>query len=203
VTNAAESISAAGTSLRQGLGRAVAPKGILPTAEQLATASNPENLVALARRRAGEQALGITSAQEAARSAESLRAQAGAAIAGTERPVAAAIPTATRAEALQAGKAAEEAGAQGAAEAAKNPVATYITDIANSFKETNPKLYQTLTDYGPAISAIAAPLVGMYGAKQATNIAIQQALTKAAPWAAGGLAAGAGFGLLSRGGGRE
>ena len=128
---------------------------------------------------------------------------------------------AREAEAVAARKAAEEAAANKAAEGAANTapeaaaaggipttvegaqstVGKYITDMSEAFKTSNPQIHAFLKDNGPAIAIAAAPFIAMYGTKVGTNMAIKATLEKAAPWAAGGLAAGAGFGMLS--GGRD
>lgn len=51
--------------------------------------------------------------------------------------------------------------------------------------------------HGATIAMIMAPLVAHMGERAAFNVAMKQTMEKAAPWAAGGLAAGAGFGMLS------
>ena len=67
----------------------------------------------------------------------------------------------------------------------------------DSIAASNPKANEIIKEWGPSILATAGPLVALYGEKAAMQMALRQTMEKAVPYAAGGLAVGAGFGMLS------
>jgi len=138
----------------------------------------------------------VVAKREAAAAAERAAAQTESTAAGqAAKGETAAAEQAAKGEATAAGGAVPTT-----VEGARGVVDKYLGEVAASLEKSNPTMYAFLKDNGAAISLAAAPLVAMYGTKVGTNMAIKATLEKAAPWAAGGLAAGAGFGMLSRGG---
>jgi hypothetical protein len=67
----------------------------------------------------------------------------------------------------------------------------------DSIAGANPQAAKFISEWGPTITATAAPLVALWGEKQAVRVALQKTMEQAVPYAAGGLAVGAGFGMLS------
>lgn len=97
------------------------------------------------------------------------------------QPPAPAVPTSPADLAAKAANTAEDA--------------SWVKKITDSLPDGPAKDFAV--KHGATIAMIMAPLVAHMGERAAFNVAMKQTMEKAAPWAAGGLAAGAGFGMLS------